>query len=294
MKESWATAERLAQARQHYRCCTLCEHRCGIDRQAGQRGPCKAGPGARVFRHRIEYSEEAQLVPSHLFYLSGCDLRCVFCIAERNAFDPGRGQPLTPDLFQKAVAWGAAQGARTLQWVGGEPTIHLPVILEVMAACSALPPIVWKSDFHGTPEALALLDGVVDDYVADFKFGNDACARRLSGINGYLSIVTRNLVLASQLAKKGTVPLSSRGQSPFSQAGLIIRHLLLPGHFDCCYRPLVHWIQGHLPDVPFSLRDGYLPYWQARRHADLSKPLDREQGERARELAAQAGLRLIY
>jgi hypothetical protein len=45
--------------------------------------------------------------------------------------------------------------------------------------------------------------------------------------------------------------------------------------------------------VPFSLRDGYLPYWQARRHAELGKPLDREQGERARELAAQAGLRLI-
>jgi putative pyruvate formate lyase activating enzyme len=276
MKESWATAERLAQARQHYRCCTLCEHRCGIDRQAGQRGPCKAGPSARVFRHRIEYSEEAPLVPSHLFYLSGCDLRCVFCIAERNAFDPGRGQPLTAALFQEAVAWGTTQGARTLQWVGGEPTIHLPGILEVMAACSALPPIVWKSDFHGTPEALALLEGVVDVYVADFKFGNDGCARRLSSINGYLSIVTRNLVLASQ------------------QADLIVRHLLLPGHFDCCYRPIVHWMQRHLPEVSFSLRDGYLPYWQARHYAELGKPLDCDQGERARDLAAQAGLRLIY
>jgi putative pyruvate formate lyase activating enzyme len=70
---------------------------------------------------------------------------------------------------------------------------------------------VWKSDFHGTPEALTLLDGVVDVYVADFKFGNDACASRLSGINGYLPIVTRNLALASQ------------------QAELIIRHLLTAG-----------------------------------------------------------------
>jgi putative pyruvate formate lyase activating enzyme len=210
----------------------------------------------------------------------------VFCIAERNAFDAGRGQPLTSDLFQKAVAWGVEQGARTLQWVGGEPTIHLPVILEVMASCSALPPIVWKSDFHATQEALALLHGVVDVYVADFKFGNDVCARRLSGINGYLPVVTRNLVLASQLAKKGTVPL-------FSQAGLIIRHLLLPGHFDCCYRPIVHWMQRHLPEVPFSLREGYLPYWQARRYAELGMPLNREHGARARELAAQTGLRLI-
>ncbi len=268
MKQIWATEERLAQARRHYRCCTLCEHRCGVDRLAGQRGPCKAGPGARVFRHRIECSEEAELVPAQLFYLSGCDLRCVFCIAELNAFDPGRN----------ACKNNSVHAPLRLRFRLGQqrPTIHLPAILDVMAGCSMLPPIVWKSDFHGTPEALALLEGVVDVYLADFKFGNDVCARRLSGVDGYVEIVTRNLVLASR------------------QGDLIIRHLLLPGHFDCCYRAIVGWMQRYLPDAKFSLRDGYLPYWQARRHSELARPLDRDHGERARELAAQAGLRLIY
>ena len=128
---------------------------------------------ARVYKHRVEYGEEWELVPSHLFYLSGCDLRCAFCVAEANAFDPRRGRPLTADFLAEAVERGRDEGARTLQWVGGEPTIHLPAILEAMAGCSELPPVVWKSDFHGTREAFALLDGVVDVYLADFKFGDD-------------------------------------------------------------------------------------------------------------------------
>jgi putative pyruvate formate lyase activating enzyme len=215
------------------------------------------------------------LVPAHLFYLSGCDLRCAFCIAGADAFDPRRGQPLTPEFFRGAVAWGRAQGARTLQWVGGEPTIHLPAILEAMAACPGLPPVVWKSDFYGTPEALALLDGVVSVYLADFKFGNDACARRVAGVERYVEVVTRNLDLARR------------------QGELIVRHLLLPGHLDCCYRAVVDWMAARLPGVKFSLRDGYLPHWQARRHRELGGPLSQGDAERARDLAGRAGLHLI-
>jgi putative pyruvate formate lyase activating enzyme len=276
MKHGWATEERLAEARQHYRRCLLCEHRCGADRLAGRRGPCKAGSEARVFRHRVEYSEEAELIPSHLFYLSGCDLRCAFCIAEVNAFDPRRGRVLTPEFFQEALAWGRQHKARTLQWVGGEPTIHLPAILEAMAPCPQVPPVVWKSDFYSTPAALALLDGVVDVYLADFKFGNDACARRIGGVDRYVEVVTRNLTLAAR------------------QGDLIVRHLLLPGHFDCCYRPIVQWIRRYLPAVKFSLRDGYLPYWQARHHEELSRPLSRFDAGRARDAAREAGLNLVY
>jgi putative pyruvate formate lyase activating enzyme len=228
-----------------------------------------------VYKHRVEYGEEWELVPSHLFYLSGCDLRCAFCVAEVNAFDPRRGRPLTADFLAGAVERGRAEGARTLQWVGGEPTIHLPAILDAMAGCAGLPRVVWKSDFHGTPEAFALLDGVVDVYLADFKFGDDACARRIAGVPDYLRIVTRNLITAAD------------------QADLIVRHLLLPGHYDCCFRPIVAWLRAKLPQAKFSIRDSYLPSWQADRHVELGRPVDAGAGDRARELARRAGLRVI-
>jgi putative pyruvate formate lyase activating enzyme len=274
-ERSWSTLDALDVARRHYSRCLLCEHRCGVNRLAGQRGPCKADATARVFRHRIEYSEELELIPSHLFYLSGCDLRCVFCIAEANAFDPQRGIVLTREFLDSAVRWGQARGARNIQWVGGEPTIHIPAVLDAMAGCRELPPVVWKSDFHGTTEAFELLAGAVSVYVADFKFGNDDCARRLAGIDNYSAIVTRNLQIAA------------------GQADLIVRHLLLPGHFDCCYRPIVTWMKNHLPQAKFSVRDGYLPMWQARRFRELCEPLGAQIGRMARDVATDADLNLI-
>jgi putative pyruvate formate lyase activating enzyme len=144
-----------------------------------------------------------------------------------------------------------------------------------MSECAGLPPVVWKSDFHATPEALALLEGWVDVYLADFKFGDDVCAGRIAGVGNYLAIVTRNLKIAA------------------AQGDLIVRHLILPGHLDCCLRPILDWLRANLPGVKFSLRDGYLPSWQARHDADLARPLTRDEARRARDLAVHANLRLV-
>ncbi len=275
MSELSFAPHRMELARQQWEHCQLCEHRCGANRAKGERGPCHAGVEARVFRHRVECGEEPELVPSHLFYLSGCDLRCAFCIAEENAFDPSRGRVLTAEFLSRAVAWGKTQGARNLQWVGGEPTIHIPSILDAMSDCPELPPVVWKSDFYGTPAAFDLLDGFVSVYVADLKFGNDDCAERIARVPNYGSVVTRNLRLAVQ------------------QTDLIVRHLLLPGHLDCCFRPILKWLRDEMPNVKFSLRDGYQPRWQARRHSELAAPLSRAESDVARQLAREAGLNVI-
>jgi putative pyruvate formate lyase activating enzyme len=267
--------ELLRLARQEYRHCLLCEHRCGVDRASGERGFCEATAQARVYRYRVECGEEIELIPSQLLYLSGCNLRCVFCIGEADAFDPQRGRLLTGQLLAEVIESGSKQGARNIQWVGGEPTIHLPAILEAMAGCDPLPPVVWKSNFCGTIEGFALLEGLVDVYVADLKFGNDTCARQIAGLDGYMQIVTRNLLHVTEGAR------------------LMIRHLLLPGHLECCYRPIVDWMCRHLPGVPFRIMTGYLPRWQAAGCRDLAAPLGRGVGAHAIALAREKGLNVI-
>ena len=262
-------------AQRHLERCLLCEHRCEVNRVAGERGPCQAAAEARVFRQRVEWGEESELIPSHLFYLSGCDLRCAFCIAEANAFDPQRGTVLTAEFLRRTIPEGKAQGAKNIQWVGGEPTIHIPAILSAMSEIDDLPPVVWKSDFYGTPEAFELLNGVVATYVPDFKFGNDACAQRIAGVPRYVEVVTRNLRLAAR------------------QGDVIVRHLLLPEHWDCCFVPICDWLLREMPTVKLSLRDGYLPMWQAQHHADLSQLLKPGIGDRARDWATRLGLNVI-
>jgi putative pyruvate formate lyase activating enzyme len=74
---------------------------------------------------------------------------------------------------------------------------------------------------------------------------------------------------------------------------LIVRHLLLPGHLQCCFLPIVGWLRANLPGTKFSLRDGYLPSWLARHDPDLARPLQRDEARRARELAVHADLRLV-
>ncbi len=144
-----------------------------------------------------------------------------------------------------------------------------------MAGCDDLPPVVWKSNFFGTIEGFALLDGVVDVYVADLKFGSDTCARQIAGVDGYVQIVTRNLLLAAQGTR------------------LIVRHLLLPGHLECCYLPVVDWMYRHMPAVPFRIMTGYLPRWQASRCRDLAAPLGRDAGLQAVAVAREKGLNVI-
>jgi putative pyruvate formate lyase activating enzyme len=270
-----ANRSRLNAALAQYRRCNLCERRCGVDRAAGEMGFCKAKTIPRLVRHRIEYGEEVEIIPCHQFYLSGCDLRCAFCISGLNSFDPSRGDELTSGFFNRAVEWGRGAGARTLQWVGGEPTIHLPAILDVMSHCPNLPTIIWKSDFYGVPDVFDLLQGAVDLYIADFKFGNDACAHRIAGVHRYVDIITRNLLIASKKSR------------------LIVRHLLLPGHAECCYRPILNWMTENLPQVTFSLRESYLPSWRSARFPELAQALAPQDASRARALAEQAGLKVI-
>ena len=230
----------------------------------------------RCFRHRVEYSEETCITPSHLFYLSGCNLRCRFCIGEERAISPTFGQPLTPSFFAEAVAWGRSQGAKNIQWVGGEPGIHIEALCKLMKQTTDLPPVVWKSNFYFTPHTFELLWEYVDTFVADFKFGNTECAKSLCGVSDYVETVT-------------TALLTVYRRCPQS---LIVRHLLLPGHFDCCFLPILDWFIQNIPEALFNLRDGYLPAWHAKNDPLLRVLPDPNEAIKARELIRERGIRM--
>jgi putative pyruvate formate lyase activating enzyme len=253
----------------------LCAHHCGVNRLAGERGLCHAGAAARVFSAQIEVGDEMELLPTFAIALSGCDLRCSFCITGAESWNPRAGEPLCATaLAAKAeAAWD--NGARTVMILGGEPTIHLPAALEIVAA---LPPdvrLVWKTNAHGAARARALLDGMFDVWLADYRFGNDDCALRLAKVPHYQRVVRENLMWAS------------------SHSELIVRHLLMPGHVDCCWGPVAQWLAAELPLVKVSLRDGFWPAWQAARHPELRGPMAASEVERARDLARSYGLRMI-
>ncbi len=255
--------------------CHLCAHHCGVDRVAGERGVCQAGAQARVFSAQAEVSDELELIPVFAIALSGCDLRCDFCITGADSWNARAGEPLSVEKIARHATAALEFGARTIMILGGEPTIHLPAALDIVAALPDDARLIWKTNAHASAQARGLLDGLFDLWLADYKFGNDVCAQRLSRTPRYTAVVQENLRWAA------------------GHSQLIVRHLLMPGHLDCCWRPVAQWIATELPDVKVNLRPGFWPAWQAARHPELRARVSVSDGRRAETVARQLGLNLV-
>jgi putative pyruvate formate lyase activating enzyme len=255
--------------------CHFCGHHCGVNRFVTASGRCHAGPDARIFSAQVEVSDELELIPTFAIAFSGCDLRCDFCITGASSWNPRAGEVMNAQDAAERAKDALAEGARTVMVLGGEPTVHLPAALELVAALPDSARLIWKTNAHGSAEARELLDGMFDVWLADFKFGNDACAQRLAKIPDYARIVQENLVWANEYSE------------------LIVRHLLMPGHLECCWRPVAEWLAENLPGVKVNLRSGFWPAWYARRHKELCVTVSIEETRRAFEIAENCGLNLL-
>ena len=267
--------ERARIARALLADCRFCAHDCGVNRLAGETGLCRAGAETRFFSAQTEVTDELELIPTFAVALSGCDLRCDFCITGAESWNPRAGRGFAAEDMAAQANAALQAGARTVMILGGEPTIHLPDALEFVAALPPAAKLIWKTNAHGSAQARELLDGIFDVWLADFKFGNDLCAQCLAKVPDYLRIVRENLLWAAEHSE------------------LVVRHLLMPGHVDCCWRPVAEWLAENLPDVKVSLRSGFWPAWHSHRHRELCRTTAASENSRAFDLARELGLNLI-
>jgi putative pyruvate formate lyase activating enzyme len=267
--------ERAKIAHQLLADCHLCAHHCGVNRLAGETGLCHAGAGARFFLAQPEVTDELELIPTFAVALSGCDLRCDFCITGAESWNPRAGKVFNAEAMAAKAKTALASGAKTVMLLGGEPTIHLPAALEFVSHLPDAAKLVWKTNAHGSAPARELLDGIFDVWLADYKFGNDDCARRLAKVADYTRIVRENLLWAN------------------AHSELVVRHLLMPGHLECCWQPVAAWLAENLPGVKINLRSGFWPAWKSARHAELRGTVSADETRRAWQMAKNLGLNLI-
>jgi putative pyruvate formate lyase activating enzyme len=256
------------------RSCHFCERRCGVDRTSGGRGVCGVGESSRVASEFMHYGEEPELVPSYTIFFNGCTFKCQFCQNWDISQYPESGVEVSPRTLARLVEGARKEGARNVNWVGGEPTEHLHTILCALNECRANIPSVWNSNMYCSVETMRLLSGVTDVYLTDFKYGNDECALRYSKVKDYWRVITRNHKLAH------------------ADAEVIIRHLVLPGgHTECCTKPIFHWISQNLgKTVRVNCMFQYRPCYHAEMYEELNRRLNSEEIRRSLELAREAGL----
>jgi len=234
-----------------FECCNLCEKNCLVDRRV-ETGSCRVSNPC-IASEFLHMGEERPLVPSHTIFFSGCNFKCVYCQNFDISQHPNHGMNLEPDKLAKIIDLRRRQGSMNINFVGGEPTPNLPYIIRTMKKTKENIPLVWNSNLYLSEHAMNLLDGFADLYLTDFKYGNNECAEDLSGISNYIEVVRRNHKLA------------------FDAGDMIIRHLVIPNHVECCSKPLIKWISDNLGlEVVLNIMSQYRPVYLASEHQDIS------------------------
>lgn len=264
-------------ARDMLRRCRMCERRCGVDRTADERGYCRVGAVSRVASNFLHFGEEPELVPSHTIFFSGCTFRCAYCQNWDIAMDARAGSPADPALLAQSLREGMRQGSRNANFVGGNPDPNLHTILDTIVALGEDGkhlPMIWNSNMYTSAEAIRLMEGVMDVYLADFRYGNDECASRYSGVDDYFEVVSRNLLAA------------------YRQGEIMLRQLLLPGHLECCSERIMAWVAHNVPGIYFNLMFQYRPEYRAALYPEIDRRPSAEEKLGAARSARRLGIEL--
>lgn len=261
--------------------CVFCERRCGVDRASGNVGFCRLDETARVASWFHHWGEEAPLIGrggSGTIFFSSCNFRCVFCQNWDISTNPLSGIEVDPPTLAKMAEVLRKEGAANINYVGGEPTPNLHVIVESLKYLNVNVPLLWNSNMYCSTETMAILAELIDIWLPDFKYGNDECAMRLSAAPKYFEIVTRNHKMAYEA----------------SSGNMIIRHLVLPGHIECCTKPVLEWIAKNTPhalvNVMRQYRPEHLVLKHPERYPDVARRVSRAEMKEAYDYAKSLGL----
>jgi len=268
---------KIVLARELMRSCSICERRCGAKRWDGQPGVCLVSNQCIVHSYFHHLGEEAPLVPSGTIFYGGCNFKCVFCqnydISQTNVWS---GERVTPEELAEIQIYLRKTGARNINHVGGDPTPHLYFILASFKHMDINVPQLWNSNMYLTLEAMKLLVDVMDIWLPDLKYGNNECAWRLSKVRNYWEVVTRNIKYA------------------YENGDMIIRHLVLPNHIECCTRPVLEWIAKNTPRALVNIMEQYRPmHLVARypeRYPDIARRPKYEEMKTAYKIADELGI----
>lgn len=232
--------------------CYFCEKACKVDRKLGK-GDCAVGDPL-IASEFLHVGEEPPLVPSHTIFFAGCNFSCVFCQNWDISQNPNRGLFLKEKDLAKIIGKRRIAGSHNVNFVGGDPTPNLHYILHTMTMVSENIPVIWNSNMYLSEDAMHILDGFADVYLTDFKYGNNECAMRLSNIPDYMEVVGRNHQMAWQAGE------------------MIIRHLVLPNHVECCSKPLLKWISKNLGlEVILNIMGQYRPVFKAHEFKEIDR-----------------------
>jgi putative pyruvate formate lyase activating enzyme len=253
--------------------CTLCPRSCRADR-ASRPGFCGETATLRIATHTLHFGEEPPISGtrgSGAFFFSGCPCHCFFCQNAQISRPGGIGTPVAPDAFHAMALDLIARGAHNLNFVTPDHVWpHIATLCRRLRSEGQTLPFVFNSSGYHAPALLDEALPLMDIFLPDFKFADPALAARVMGDARYPEIALAALDRIVE-AKGFLDTFDPTGQQP-AHTGLLVRHLVLPGHVQNSLDALTLLRDRYGRHLPLSLMSQYTPPPSL---APLPPPFDR-------------------
>ncbi|MBQ9614538.1 MAG: radical SAM protein [Lachnospiraceae bacterium] len=302
--------------------CRLCPRDCGVNRLAGERGYCGEGAVIRASRAALMYYEEpciSGFCGSGAVFFCGCSLGCLFCqnyaISSRNKKEepsfssqsiekgPVRME-LTPEKLADVFLSLQEQKAANINLVTASHFLPLLIpSLESARRNGLVIPVVYNTSSYERPEALRRLEGLVDIYIPDLKFCDPALSAAYAGAPDYFE---RAAAAIREMVRQQPSPLFSDGShtldaeddsdDPMMLRGVIIRHMVMPGHTEDSRKILRYLYEEYGDSVFLSIMNQYTPMPQVLdspvglRHPLLKRTVTEKEYDEVIDFAISLGI----
>jgi putative pyruvate formate lyase activating enzyme len=269
--------------------CVLCPRNCHVNRLENKTKVCRTGRYAIVSSHFAHFGEEQCLRGnrgSGTIFFSWCNLRCVFCQNHEISW-LGVGRPAEPEELAGMMLRLQKQGCHNINLVTPEHVV--PQILEglLLAVERGLRlPLVYNTSAYDSLDSLALMDGIVDIYMPDFKFWGSESARRYAKAPDYPETARR----AIKEMHRQVGPLVADEQG-VALRGVLLRHLIMPGGVAGTPE-IMNWIRGELgPETYVNLMAQYHPACRVteKQYPEINRCISPSELEQAVDAFRSAG-----
>lgn len=268
--------------------CTLCPHKCKVNRTSGKTGICKVGDKPYVNSWGPHFGEERPLVGrfgSGTIFFSQCNLRCLFCQNWRISH-LGEGDLITAERLAQIMMEVQGMGCHNINLV--TPTHQMPMIIHAIALAADMGldvPIVYNCGGYESIEALKILDGVVDIYMPDFKYSDPEMSLKYSKAKDYPE---KAMAAIREMHRQvGDLIIDKRG---IGVQGLLVRHLVLPDGVAGTGKVVRFFAEEISKDTCINIMDQYHPCYKALEHPPLDRRITDREYAGAIKMALDEGL----
>jgi len=288
--ESGELEKRIEKLYQILESCQLCPRKCQVNRLKDEKGICQTGKKIMVSSFHPHFGEEAPLVGiygSGTIFLTYCNLRCVYC-QNYEISHLGIGREYSEKEVSQMMLNLQGRGCHNINFV--TPTHFAPQIVKTIKLAAQMGlklPIVWNCGGYENFEIIKLLEGIVDIYMPDMKYGDNEGGKKYSHppVPDYWE---RNREAVKEMHRQvGDLKLDERG---IAYRGLLIRHLVLPGDISQSENVLKFITKEISKNSYVNIMSQYYPYGEAFKFPELNRPITEKEFLRVIQIAKKLGL----